>query len=188
MKIFQPIRKLTLFNENQTCILAQGQEVSPGMEDDGELLNEDVVEEQLSRKKDEVEEWYPTTRQYFQFFNPHPDSNAEDSSPVLPIRTTSFGCGKMGYQIWTSSIVLSLLLSSPCYRHKIQGRRVLELGAGCGLPSVVCRDVLGAASVVATDFWKDSPLDATNNEMPNASWGSGGNGVGDPPGERLLVP
>ncbi|GFH55389.1 hypothetical protein CTEN210_11865 [Chaetoceros tenuissimus] len=54
-----------------------------------------------------------------------------------------------------------------CYlcanKDKIQNKNILELGAGVGLPSVVCRDVLGASSVVATDFWKES-FDNENND------------------------
>ncbi|GFH55493.1 hypothetical protein CTEN210_11969 [Chaetoceros tenuissimus] len=38
----------------------------------------------------------------------------------------------------------------------VRNKIVLELGAGCGLPSVLLRDVLGASSVVATDFWKEN--------------------------------
>jgi hypothetical protein len=47
----------------------------------------------------------------------------------------------------------------------VQNKRVLELGAGIGLPSALCRDVLKAKAVVATDFWKENnklhPEDAT---------------------------
>ncbi|KAK1927208.1 putative nicotinamide N-methyltransferase [Papiliotrema laurentii] len=59
-----------------------------------------------------------------------------------------------GHYLWNTSRVLSnyLLRNPPLY----QGRRVLELGAGAGLPSLVSA-VSGADAVVVTDY-PDQPL------------------------------
>jgi predicted nicotinamide N-methyase len=72
----------------------------------------------------------------------------------------SFGCGKLGHQVWPSSMTLCLSLIHDYYGDhngrdspSVRPESVLELGAGCGLPSIVCRDVLQIPSVVATDFW-----------------------------------
>jgi hypothetical protein len=81
---------------------------------------------------------YPTSSRYFGF---------GDKKEVM-IRTTSFGCGKLGHQIWQSSLALCLYCAS-------QKNLIQNQGAGCGLPSVVFQDVLEAASVVATDFWRE---------------------------------
>ena len=32
---------------------------------------------------------------------------------------------------------------------------MLELGSGCGLPSLVARDIAGASDVLATDYWEE---------------------------------
>lgn len=98
--------------------------------------------------EDELEMFFPTARRYFQF--PSSENDAADSDPIM-IRQTSFGCGKLGYQVWSSAIALSLYLCN--YQDLTKDQSVMELGAGCGLPSALCRDVLGAASVLATDFW-----------------------------------
>jgi predicted nicotinamide N-methyase len=98
--------------------------------------------------EDELEILYPTTRCRFSFVAADHDDTSKDT---IMIRQTSFGCGKLGHQVWSSSIALSVYL---CSRPDLtQNQSIMELGAGCGLPSAVCRDVLGASSVLATDFW-----------------------------------
>ena len=79
-----------------------------------------------------------------------------DSIPLrkVNIRQTSFGCGRLGATVWPSGIALAALLSGD-YRHLVQGKRVLELGSGCGLPSLVAKDVAGASDVMATDYWEE---------------------------------
>ncbi|CAJ1945206.1 unnamed protein product [Cylindrotheca closterium] len=101
--------------------------------------------------------FYPTARRYFQF--PSSEHNAVDSDPIM-IRQTSFGCGKLGHQVWPSAIALSLYL---CSQDFTKDKSVMELGAGCGLPSAVCRDILGVDSVLATDFWM----------LPTSEWEKG---------------
>jgi predicted nicotinamide N-methyase len=137
------LRHLILVDEETGEILAKGQELQA------------LAQERDQADQDELELMYPTQRQYFQF---------GDSSkyPVQIVRTTSFGCGKLGHQVWPSAMALSLALvheytSSEDASTRIP-KSVLELGAGCGLPSVVCRDVLHVP-VIATDFWYDEAAD-----------------------------
>jgi predicted nicotinamide N-methyase len=129
------LRTLTLVDETTETRLGQCQELAP------------FPEEADKPDEDDLEVLYPTARRFFQF--------GKAAAPCQ-VRTTSFGCGKLGHQVWSSSLALCLLLSSHPQKDKIENQRVLELGAGCGLPSVVCRDVLGATSVVATDFWMEA--------------------------------
>ncbi len=100
--------------------------------------------------EDEVEYWYPTRKRHFEFSVPN--SSVASQSPTT-IRQTSFGCGKLGSEIWDSSVALCLYLGLQADA-LTTGKNILELGAGCGLPSVVCRDELRASSVLATDFWE----------------------------------
>lgn len=99
-------------------------------------------------EEDEVEYWYPTRKRHFEFSIP---SSSIASSCSTTIRQTSFGCGKLGYEVWDSSVALCLYLGQESLAN---GKRILELGSGCGLPSVVCRNELGAGAVLATDFWE----------------------------------
>lgn len=102
------------------------------------------LENEYQEAEDEVESLFATRKRHFQF-----DFECEND---IVIRTTSFGCGKLGHQVWPSSIALCMYLMQ--HPEIVENKSVLELGAGCGLPSVLLRDVLGASSVVATDFWK----------------------------------
>mmetsp|Transcript_47318 Transcript_47318/g.53647 ORF Transcript_47318/g.53647 Transcript_47318/m.53647 type:complete len:346 (+) Transcript_47318:55-1092(+) len=110
-----------------------------------ELLSPSSILDQQGEDEDEVEYWYPTKRRHFEF------SISPICNSPITIRQTSFGCGKLGGDVWDSSIALCLYLGKQCI---VKGSRVLELGSGCGLPSVVCRDVLQASAVLATDFWE----------------------------------
>jgi hypothetical protein len=124
--------------------------------------------------EDEVEVSFPTARRHFLFVRTPPqpttdttttttttattrttDEHTNNTMVPVTVRTTSFGCGKHGSQVWPASLALALHLvaAASCPSgNQIQGQRILELGAGCGLPSMVARD-LGAAAVRATDFW-----------------------------------
>ena len=105
---------------------------------------------QPEEEEDEVEYWYPTRKRHFEFSTSC--SNTENAATATTIRQTSFGCGKHGADVWDSGIALCLYLGqNPSL---VAEKRVLELGSGCGLPSVFCRDELGAKAVLATDFWE----------------------------------
>ena len=141
-------RPLILVDDATGQVLSQGYEMEP------------FPEERDKPDEDELEILYPTQRQYFQF---------TESSPLVQVRSTSFGCSKMGHQVWPSSLALCLSLihdfhQNPQHQHQEENGQgatwptsVLELGAGCGLPSILCRDVLQIPRVVATDFWYADP-------------------------------
>lgn len=120
---------------------------------------------------DDVDFWFPTARCYFAFeADTDTDStttigdkkdgnnNEQQQQQLVMVRRTSFQCGKLGYQLWPAAVALSLnccaraRASQDTFHHQ----RILELGAGLGLPSVVCAQVLGAEAVLATDFWDEN--------------------------------
>jgi len=57
--------------------------------------------------------------------------------------------GSHGY-VWDAAVALAAFLSHDVGSRGLSGRRVLELGAGCGLPGLVAA-AIGARSVVLTD-------------------------------------
>ena len=63
----------------------------------------------------------------------------------------SYGEGGLGGQTWDAGIALAIWLSLAAGAEAVRGRRVLELGSGCGLGGVAARHA-GASSVVLTDF------------------------------------
>lgn len=147
------LRTLTLVDDATDEVLVTGYELAP------------LTKERDKPDEDELEMLYPTQQQYFQFAQPISESGKIDT-PVQQVRTTSFGCGKLGHQVWPSSLTLCLSLINDY--HNTEGgskklRSVVELGAGCGLPCIVCRDVLNVPLVLATDFWYSD--DETNREM-----------------------
>ncbi|KAL7518665.1 hypothetical protein ACHAWX_003476 [Stephanocyclus meneghinianus] len=115
---------------------------------------------------DQVEEWYPTQYRTYRFFSQHgrENDNEKIQGTTITIRQTSFGCGKLGFEVWKCALALS------CYlirlfdnfhnnnESDIKSVRVLELGAGCGLPSCVCRE-MGVGGVLATDYWEEQSGD-----------------------------
>ncbi len=81
---------------------------------------------------------------------------------VVNVQQMLFGCGRLGVIVWLSSIALAALLSRPYNDNllltraswMVEGRRVLKLGSGCGLPLIVM-SMLGTTSVLATDHWEE---------------------------------
>ena len=68
--------------------------------------------------------------------------------------------------MWPSALALAALLASDDRCHGlVKGKRVMELGSGCGLPSLVAKAVCGAEKVMATDYWELSDIDANGGSV-----------------------
>ncbi|THZ38231.1 hypothetical protein D6C90_06471 [Aureobasidium pullulans] len=83
------------------------------------------------------------------------DSPSLDKEPELKLlenRAVISGAGTTGLRTWEAALHLSsYLISTPQLIASIKGKRVIELGAGTGLLSILCASHLGASQVVATD-------------------------------------
>lgn len=83
------------------------------------------------------------------------DSPSLDKEPELKLlenRAIISGAGTTGLRTWEAALHLSsYLISTPELIASIKGKRVIELGAGTGLLSILCASHLGASQVVATD-------------------------------------
>jgi hypothetical protein len=83
------------------------------------------------------------------------DSSILDKEPELKLlenRAVISGAGTTGLRTWEAALHLSsYLLSSPELIASVKGKKVIELGAGTGLLSILCASHLGAAHVTATD-------------------------------------
>jgi predicted nicotinamide N-methyase len=69
---------------------------------------------------------------------------------LLESRSLLFASGTTGLRTWEAALHLASYLVARGVSH-IQGKRVLELGAGTGLLSILCAHWLGAEHVIATD-------------------------------------
>lgn len=59
--------------------------------------------------------------------------------------------GTTGFRTWEAALHLGSYLFSIQGRHFVEGKNVLELGAGTGFLSILCSKHLGAKHVLATD-------------------------------------
>ena len=82
-------------------------------------------------------------------------------------------------EVWPSSIALARAVSA----RTLGGRRVLELGCGLGLPSVVA--ALGGARVLATDWSAEAVRAAARNAEVNGTALATGRVAWDEPGPLL---
>eukprot|EP00940_MAST-03C_sp_MAST-3C-sp2_P000289 g289.t1 len=78
---------------------------------------------------------------------------------------------RTGLALWPASIVLSRWIaaigSGAKSRSVFEGKRVCELGAGCGLPGITARVYGGAAHVMLTDYFKDTVDNLSHNARVN---------------------
>lgn len=87
-------------------------------------------------------------------FPPH---STEGSCPgtasvtLLEARSVISGAGTTGLRTWEAALLLGSFLTSGKGRDLIQGKNVLELGAGTGMLSILCAKHLGVSGVIATD-------------------------------------
>ena len=139
-----------------------------------------------AEEEDEVEYLWPTKKRHFSFSIPT-IAPASYRNTCITIRETSFGCGKLGYGVWECGIALCLYLAATIPPHEQTQQHdgddaaeagsipraipttILELGAGCGLPTIFCREILqhhhDAATnsgVVATDVWQEDTESVTD--------------------------
>lgn len=59
--------------------------------------------------------------------------------------------GTTGFRTWEAALHLGTFLSTPEGKALVNGKNVVELGAGTGFISMFCVKALGASSVTATD-------------------------------------
>lgn len=83
----------------------------------------------------------------------------------------SYGEGGLGGQTWDAGIALAIWLSLAAGAEAVRGRRVLELGSGCGIGGVAAA-LAGADSVVLSDF--GTPARREGGRVGRAATGSAG--------------
>jgi nicotinamide N-methyltransferase len=113
-----------------------------------------------------------------------PPMAALKCKPVAPIRLRLPAPEEwdlMAHFVWESSIKMADLVAQGVI--DCRGKRVLEVGAGAGLPSIVSA-YAGAALVVATDYPEETVIDALRDNVrgnttgPVAPCSGGGDGKG----------
>lgn len=70
---------------------------------------------------------------------------------LLEARSVLASSGTTGLRTWEAALHLGTFLSSSGGLNLIQGKTILELGAGTGFLSILCAKHLGARFVLATD-------------------------------------
>lgn len=76
---------------------------------------------------------------------------ADSSITIFERRNLISGSLTTGFRTWEAALHLTTYLWSDQGRTMIEGRNIIELGAGTGLLSLLCAKYLGAAHVLATD-------------------------------------
>jgi len=74
-----------------------------------------------------------------------------------------------GLGIWCASLVMARWLASPSMVERMAGRRVLELGAGCAIPSLAAAVHGSPAEVIATDLNPETVENIRHNVELNSS-------------------
>ncbi|KAF1997102.1 hypothetical protein P154DRAFT_441978 [Amniculicola lignicola CBS 123094] len=70
---------------------------------------------------------------------------------LLEARSIISSCGTTGLRTWEAALFLGAYLVSDRGRDRIRGKRILELGTGTGLISILCSKHLTVSGIVATD-------------------------------------
>jgi len=70
---------------------------------------------------------------------------------LLEARSLLASSGTTGFRTWEAALFLGHYLYSAEGQNLVQGKSVLELGAGTGFLSILCSKHLGARYVLATD-------------------------------------
>ena len=74
----------------------------------------------------------------------------------------------VGLRVWEAGYFLAEFLMS--HNSFVSGRRVLELGAGCGLTGLVCAGSLGASAVHLTDYTDETIANMRHNVEVNGEY------------------
>jgi predicted nicotinamide N-methyase len=75
----------------------------------------------------------------------------ERTVTLLEARSVISSSGTTGLRTWEAALLLGSYLASNNGQSSIQGKRVLELGAGTGMLSILCAKHLSITGIVATD-------------------------------------
>lgn len=86
------------------------------------------------------------------------------SITLLESRSLISNSGGTGFRTWEAGLHLGSYLASDEGAALIRGKRVLELGSGTGLLSILCARWLGCAHVAATDG-DDRVVEALENNF-----------------------
>ena len=145
---------------NTDTIIIRSYSLFGGNDDD---RNTNIIHEirpkprDLNVDEDEIEMYYSTTRRAFMFPNNDTNEESDNNNLIINIRQTSFGCGRLGANVWPSAIALSACLLADD-TIKLKNKKIIELGAGCGLPSAYLANDKGVThqhSILATDYWEE---------------------------------
>ncbi|KAF2742880.1 hypothetical protein M011DRAFT_255117 [Sporormia fimetaria CBS 119925] len=79
------------------------------------------------------------------------DSTQTGSVTLLEARSVISGAGTTGLRTWEAALLMGSFLVSGKGRNLLRGRRVLELGAGTGMLSILCAKYLEMSGILATD-------------------------------------
>ena len=91
----------------------------------------------------------PTRLHHDALESPHLSEDLEVT--VSESRNVIAAYGTTGLRTWEAALHLATYLTTEEGSRLVRSRKVLELGAGTGLLSILCAKHLGAASVTATD-------------------------------------
>lgn len=81
------------------------------------------------------------------------DVRSSDSASVtiLEARSVISGSGTTGLRTWEAALLMGSFLVSKEGSEMVRGKKVLELGAGTGMLSILCAKHLGVSGIVSTD-------------------------------------
>jgi len=117
---------------------------------DGRQLGSGGEENQYDTDNDDY------NRRAFAFTRAPSNSGSYDGPLLVHVREIPFSLGKLGGSIWYAAVGFSQYISlNP---DVVKGKKILELGAGLGLPGIVASH-LGAKSVTLSEFGYDGEVD-----------------------------
>lgn len=110
-------------------------------------------------------------KSYVTYTAPVPGADAAQIT-LLEAPSLLASSGTTGFRTWEAALFLGAYLSSPAGNRFVNGKNVLELGAGTGFLSIFCAKDLGAQRVLATDGSQEVIGDLKSNIHLNELDGS----------------